>query len=486
MLMFVQDSGGIMARQYIRPDLGPRLLDELVPAGTVLLINPTQDELMKALIGLQKRMRKNLLSCEQLRQLYEDSRQDGFFSAYVSTTDTAPQRYGFDYPSTQAAACRLGEGLIGFVLTRSLTPPGETIIPPIYPFHPGDSNFDPIAWRNGVITTFWTRLVDDELAALDRTAIEQAMINVVRRRAAEARRAQRQRDRDRQQRELDRRDERQRLAIAEQRARDQATHLFKGVCPEYATHLSEACSQIASSLALEGRASVGWGEFKKRWPSVADRYQEDLLPLVEDGGISVAALQKAQGARLFTLALSLWTGAQRLFDAPQIVFRVDAKELVTRMVESDPDLTIVVEKVRKQNCLTSRCHPVQEWTAGWLRVHVDDDNRIVFVDEIQSDTMEHLRSLAKFSAKLLSAAHTLAQALRPWNLHGFASVCRWARAIGYAVGIHSAESRHLKPGMTHSERKWNQYYEPVIKQFGLSRQSIPGYPALIMIQRHFR
>lgn len=399
-----------MAREYIRPDLTPKLLGEIVPAGTILLINPTQDELMKALSVMQKRMRKNQLSCEQLRQLYEDSRRDGFFSACISTADTAPQRYGFDYPSTQAAACRLGEGLIGFVLTRSLTPPGDTVRPPIYPFHPGDPDFDPLVWFKSIMTTFWTRLTDEEIAALDRTAIEQAMLKFVlqreAQRAVEARRARQQRARDLQ-------DERERIEIAEQRIRDQLTHLFKGTCPEYATHLSEACSQIASSLTLEGRDAVAWNEFKKRWPSVADRYQNDLLPLIEDGGISVATLQKAQGARMFSLSLGLWTGAQRLFDAPQIVFRVEAKELVTRMVESDPGLKFVLEKVRKQNCLTSRYHPAQEWTAGWLRVHVDDDNRIVFVDEIQSDTLEYIRSLAKFSAKLLPAAHKLAQALRP-------------------------------------------------------------------------
>lgn len=116
---------------------------------------------------------------------------------------------------------------------------------------------------------------------------------------------------------------------------------------------------------------------------------------------------------------------------------------------------------------------------GWLRVYVDDGNRLVFVDEIQSDSMETPRQMGR-----PGRSSEIEDALCPWNLHGFASVREWAQALGYAVGVHSEASRDRKPGMTKSPRKWNLYYAPVIKLFDLKSDSVLGYPAPIMTDRH--
>jgi hypothetical protein len=48
--------------------------------------------------------------------------------------------------------------------------------------------------------------------------------------------------------------------------------------------------------------------------------------------------------------------------------------------------------------------------------------------------------------------------------------------------MHSPESAGANPGMTPSERKWKTYYAPLIKQFGLKQESVPGYPGPIMIE----
>ena len=63
--MVIQGGSKAVAREYIRPDLGKKLLAEVVPANTRLLINPTWDDLAAALAELQRRMRKNYLSADR-------------------------------------------------------------------------------------------------------------------------------------------------------------------------------------------------------------------------------------------------------------------------------------------------------------------------------------------------------------------------------------------------------------------------------------
>lgn len=458
-----------MAREYIRPDLGSQMLSELVPESTRLLINPSWRDLSSALALLQCRTRRNRLPLERLRQLFENSQQPEFFSATVLSAESAPPSYRYDYPSTQAAACRLGDGLTGFLLTRAHTPPGDIISPALYPGRPEDSDFDPEAWRDSVCLAFWTMLTDAEIDAVERKAIEYALV-------IDARRREEARQRERHVRTR----RRERIAEAAKRTQTQLDLLFKGVRPSYTTHLSEACRQIAGVVSNEGRESVPWHEFKKRWPSVAERYRNDLLPAVNNGSISVSSLLGMEGLRMFSLSFGLWTGPQRVFQAPQIVFRVDARNLLSGLAKSDASLRDVIELVRRLNRASIRFHPTLEWTVGWLRVHVDDDNRMVFVDEIQSDTLERLRQLTHTH----SVTHEIECVLRPWNLHGFASICHWASTIHYAVGAHSERSRDHKAGMTKSSRKWNLYYESVIKLFGLREDSVPGYPAPVMTNRH--
>ena len=364
-----------MAREYVRPDLSKELLAELVPANTRVLLNPTWADLAGALAELQSRTWKNCLFAEELRQLYESSVQPAFFSTAASSADLAPPHYRYDYPSTQAVACRLGDGLTGFLLTRTHTPPGNAIPPLLYPGQPSDTDFDPQAWLNSVCIAFWTRLTDDEINAIERKAIEYAMVITVRRREEALRRAQRiQTLRP------------ERVDGAERHVQAQLESLFMGVHPAYTTHLSQACQGIADILSHEEREAVPWREFKQRWASVAERYRNDLLPVVNGGRVAVKSLREMQGQRLFSLSFGLWTGSQRIFQAPQLVFRVEARDLLSGLAMSNHNFHDIVEIIKQLNRATMRFHPTLEWTVGWLRVHVDDENRLVFVDEIQSDT----------------------------------------------------------------------------------------------------
>jgi len=82
----------------------------------------------------------------------------------------------------------------------------------------------------------------------------------------------------------------------------------------------------------------------------------------------------------------------------------------------------------------------------------------------------------------VTAAKEFAKRCDDWHIHGFATICQWARDIGYRAAMHSRESTKTKPGMTQSDRKWNTYYRPIIKRFGLKSETVDGYPAEIFVQ----
>jgi hypothetical protein len=464
--------------EYVRPDIGRQMLTELVPDSVRLLINPSWDALRSALSDLQRRCRRNRLSDSQLRTLFDAGNHPGFFSAVVKAAERAPRQYGHDFSSTQAAACWLGDGLVGFVLRRESTPPGESVSSPVYPLTPADGDdFDPQKYFESVCTTFWTRLTDGQIAGLEQWMLAEAMVKAAREeerlRIDAMERAERRlvAKEVRKEQEQRRAEERRRTMVA----------LFRGVEPTFATHLADACRSIGGTLAGEGQEFVRWSDFKKRWPSLADKYSNDFLPLLEDGRVSACALRQIGGThRDFTLGLGLWTGMQRLFPVPQVVFRVECQQLLQRLAGQGEGFKRVTRKITVFNERSKRSHPTEKWGVGWLRVHVDDGNQIVFVDEVQSDVLELLD--AGKEPPLKEPSEQVMRALRPWNLHGFASVHRWANDIGYRVAIHGRQSCLLKPGMTRSERKWNLYYQPIIKQFGLKEETVPGYPAPIMVE----
>ena len=125
-------------------------------------------------------------------------------------------------------------------------------------------------------------------------------------------------------------------------------------------------------------------------------------------------------------------------------------------------------------------HPVTPETVGWLRVHVDDLHRLVFVDEVQSDVIEDLLELGSGSN---AEARKLAREWADWHVDGFSSVRHWAASIGYQVGLHSTDSAKAIPGKTRSTRKWSLYYGTLIKRFELRLQPLDGYPGPIFVGR---
>ena len=132
-------------------------------------------------------------------------------------------------------------------------------------------------------------------------------------------------------------------------------------------------------------------------------------------------------------------------------------------------------------------HPGQSNCVGWIRVHIDDENKLCFVDEVQSDTVEELSAYLRDNLSDLSSAQIRSikdylQAVKQWHVHGMSCLMQWVSEIGYDLGMHSRESaKASKHGMTPSDRKWNTYYGAFIKRYSMQSTVVDGYPAPIWV-----
>jgi len=430
----------------------------------VILINPNWDEVKGAVRQVEKRCRKNKIDMQEVFELYEESSEDEFTQGWRGRF-ACPERFSYGVEGTVSLMIRIPGGLTGLCVERQHVEPGARSVTPIRESDPQSPSVD---WFNDLLAVFWTHLKDEEVTALNHWMIQKVM-----QRAAE----------EEAYREQWRRDGplRREHAIEAQKAaaknrQKQLEILFRGIRPQYSSLLAESMKRISRELESETKQDVTWSTFKKRWPSVAVRYQNDLLPFLDNNRLSINSMRSLPPDQEFQLHLSLWTGGQRLRRVPQIVFVISSERICEELIQKDAGNGPLAAFLRRYE--GSVAHPNAFRAVGWLRVHVDDFNKLVFVDEVQSDFMETLHRRKEKDAlfKEAMARYT------PWNLHGFASISRWADEIGYRVCIHSRESAVKKTGMTKSTRKWNTYYNPIIKRFGLTRAEFDGYPAQIYVR----
>ena len=150
---------------YIRPDL----------AGAKILINPIWEELCIVLKEIQSGCRLSRIPESRLRKFYEKSKKEDFFSGFLMTANEAPAGYGYDYRSTQVGACRLAAAT-GFVLQRQSTAPGDYVKHLFYALTPQDDGFVYQDWLESVTWTFWNRLTDEQLDALNMKPIVEQLL----------------------------------------------------------------------------------------------------------------------------------------------------------------------------------------------------------------------------------------------------------------------------------------------------------------------
>jgi len=150
---------------YIRPDL----------AGARILINPIWEELCIVLKEIQIGCRLSRIPESRLRKFYEQSKKEDFFSGFLMTAEKAPDGYGYPYRSTQIGACRLANAT-GFVLQRQHTAPGDYVKHLFYALTPKDDGFVYQDFLESVTRTFWNRLTDEQLDALNMKPIVEQLL----------------------------------------------------------------------------------------------------------------------------------------------------------------------------------------------------------------------------------------------------------------------------------------------------------------------
>ena len=440
-----------MSTGKARPGLGTFALEEF-SEGQKILLNPTDAEIKTALAKVQQRCRKNLLKLEVALAAYHQVLEEGEDLAHAGVQD-CPRSFDYAITTTVIQVARLSDDFVACAIGRKQVYPGEKGLAPVR----ADPYEEPRQWLNQIITTFWTHLNDQQIAAIHQRAVTIAM-----RLAAE-------------------RDWEFEHGYGSARAgikrKLQLDALFKSVEPVYLSELEHAVKQIATALRAQGQKQVDWRAFQQKWPSISARYKRELLGLFNNKAVAVHELEALRfGPSKYSVSFTTWAGVQTIFRKTQIVFQINSSALSVATDAGHPS-TFRLRRALRQLAEDSS-HPVTTETVGWLRVHVDDFNRICFIDEVQSDVVEHLLSLAPTDVH----AAAMAKEFSDWLVHGFGTVQHWAHSIGYRVAIHSQLSASQIEGKTPSERKWNVYYGALIKRFGLVLTEPKGYRASVYIE----
>lgn len=434
------------------PWLTPYDIEEF-SKGHQILINPTINEIKASIAKIERRCKKNLLDTTRALEAYHQVKIGGAESAHAGLRN-CPRYFQFAVTSTVIQVARLADDLIACSIGRRQAYPGEQGLPSI------TTNIydDPLLWAQQVITTYWTALGDDQLNAIQERAVLVAM-----RIAAETA-------------WLNHHDAGANRARAKRELQLQA--LFRSSKPVYTSELRFWLGQISRMLREQGVSKIDWRTFKQEWPSIATRYKRDLLSIFKCGAAATEALPKFRSDfERYSVNFTTWDGAQTIFPGTQIVFQICSKQL--SLSEGSEYLFSYALRQSLYELALRSCHPVTTTTVGWLRVHVDDHHRVCFIDEIQSDLIEFLRCDDLVQDM---AARMVINELSDWLTHGVSTVQHWAHSIGYRLAIHSKESAQTIRDKTESERKWNVYYNSVIKRLKLQRTELTEYPAPVFIE----
>ncbi len=439
-----------MARNYTRPEINASDL-ELLQAGKCVMINPSQSDVALALKKAEKGCRKNKLPLQDAQNAWKTVNDQLALSAGAGQW-SCPARFQYGLQGTVFQVVRLSDNLVGLYCDRQDVRPGQSSSYPVPISDEQAKQDNPARWLNSVLLLFWMHLSDDEIDQIEQDFVYRIMTNTA---ISGVKKAHSK-------------------AKEKEMRRSILDALFRGVSPAFVSEYQESCLRVAREMRVKADVYIPWNQFKKKQPSLVARYQPELILLVENNKLNVKQLESVQSKTFYKISFSLWTGMQRLFDQPQIALSIRNHVIHREFNERGNEYQEVTKELKKVAGRT--CHPGTATTIGWLRIHVDDENKLCFVDEVQSDTLETAREIGNDAAKYFI------KQCSDWHLHGFATIYQWARDIGYRVAIHSRESGMEKPGMTLSDRKWNTYYRPIIKRFALKKESVEIYPAKIWVQ----
>ena len=397
-----------------------------------ILINPSWPQVKKALATAQIRTRINRLSEQAVKQALKQV-ESGDEELVTLGVVTCPKKYLYDLSSTVFQAIRITEDLVGVFISRLSAPPGQATRPPLR--HVSDT---PTRWCNEVIDTFWTQLTEGQMDEI------------------------RQR----------------RILSLLPRSVTSMEILLGFTRPKFVSEATVALRDLAKKLQQDDRERISWAELKKFDQTTTTRFPQVLLSLAEGNRITTQSLlEYCDSSQRFGLAYRRWEGPSRIFDAPQLVINVQSPEIVRSTLEKLPhNTTLLLQGVAAH-------HPTELDTIGWLRIHFDQTNQIIFIDEVQSDFLEEMRPFQRDGrhSDHWRVAMEAATAAEPWARHGVATCLQWAREMGFRLGFHTWDSAGRIHHMTPSPRKWTTYYGKLIKRFNFQPMDVPGYPEKIHI-----
>lgn len=414
--------------------------------GWEVLLNPTPEDIGRVLARLQKRARRHLISADDAEHALRKVNRGDVETESLGFR-SCPWAFEYGITTTAMVVTRLFDDQIACAIGRFMVKPGTALPLPI----DAHRHFDPVQWTNQVVTLYWSGLPADFV-----TRMEQESCGAVLAAATGLQRRKGVSNHDALRRRL------------------QLRALFRRGEPQYLSELSEQALLISKGMKESGEGQVRWGDFQKRWPGFTARYRRELLAVVRNGVVSPHDLTAFEDAGpRYALRYSTWNGQQRIFEVPQLRVWVGSAALELENTPEAADRDRARQVVRKER---NRWHNTAFTDVGWIRVHLDDINRIAFVDEVQSDALESLRRCKGDEA---AAAKSLVKELEDWHLHVFSTLRHWARGIGFRIATHSRSTFSPKSGRSPSERKWNLYYGSLIRRFGLQETEVSGYPASI-------
>lgn len=397
-----------------------------------ILINPSWLQVKKALTAAQTRTRINRLPEQAVKKALKQV-VDGDEELVTLGVLQCPKKYFYDLNSTVFQAIRITEDLVGVFVSRLSAPPGQSTRPPLR--HTSDR---PTRWCNEVIDTFWTQLTEEQMDEI-----------------------------------------RQRRTLSLLPRSVTSMEILLGFTrPKFVSEATVALRDLAGNLQQHDRDGMSWAELKKFDQTTTARFPQVLLSLTEGNRITTQSLlEYCDANQLFGLAYRRWEGSSRIFDAPQLVINVQSPEIVRSTLKELPQNTkLLLEGVAAH-------HPTELDTIGWLRIHFDQTNRVIFIDEVQSDFLEQIRPFQQEGrdADYRRVAKAATAAAEPWARHGVATCLQWAREMGFRLGFHTWDSAGRTHHMTPSARKWTTYYGKLIKRFNFQPIAVPGYPEKIHI-----
>lgn len=444
-----------MSTVYTRPELTKADLKAFQVAKYVTL-NPKREDVLKALTVAEKSSTKNRLSEQDALAAFDNFTNQNVATTFAGDYYCEPH-WRYPVQGTVMQLVRLTDSMTGLICDRQQVAPGQKSNPPLSIEPDGLlSGKSPLSNLNRALTFFWPYLPDAALDELHNQCSLYVMSKLVpARKEALAR-----------QQEL----------IAKRK--HSLAELYRNVKPEFTTEFAQHCQTIANDLQQQRIDSITWSDMKKQYPATSSRYKAQLLGILDNNKATVQKLSRAECQTEFDVRLSTWSGDMRLFDVPQLVLQLRNIPVHRRFAEKSQRHREISSEIKGQ--ARQSPHPATENTIGWLRIHIDDENKLCFVDEVQSDALE-LALKYSHDRRYTEAAQEFMRDCSPWHLHAFATVYQWANNIGYRAAIHSRESAEKIAFMTRSERKWTSYYSPIIKKFALQRHSVEQYPDKIFI-----